>query len=260
MSDPFVGEIRTFGFSFAPRNWAKCDGQLLSVSQNTALFSLLGTTYGGDGRTTFGLPDLRGRVSLHQGSGPGLLNRPIGQRAGTQTNTLSTSQLPSHGHAANCVSGAGNTNVAAENVWSKDAAGGTFGHLRLMSVAACHLLITNSIPQMFPTLRWGFIEASSQWIPYMVHDLRRRLETRGRTLGEFPLKDHNIWVTCQTDDDLPYVLKYSGEDQILVGTDYGHQDQSSEIEAMRVMREDGDVEPRIIDKIMGENAVKFYGL
>ncbi|MCH8974301.1 MAG: hypothetical protein IH869_04430, partial [Chloroflexi bacterium] len=93
-----------------------------------------------------------------------------------------------------------------------------------------------------------------------VHDLRRRLETRGRTLGEFPLKDHNIWVTCQTDDDLPYVLKYAGEGQILVGTDYGHQDQSSEIEAMRVMREEGGVPPRVIDKIMGENAVAFYGL
>ncbi|MCH7608092.1 MAG: amidohydrolase family protein [Chloroflexi bacterium] len=154
----------------------------------------------------------------------------------------------------------GNSNASSAAVWSKDAAGGTFGHLRLMSVAACHLLITNSIPQMFPALRWGFIEASAQWIPYMVHDLRRRLETRGRTLGEFPLKDHNIWVTCQTDDDLPYVLKYAGEDQILVGTDYGHQDQSSEIEAMRVMREEGGVEPRVIDKIMGANAVKFYGL
>ena len=129
-----------------------------------------------------------------------------------------------------------------------------------MSVAACHLLITNAIPQMFPTLRWGFIEASAQWIPYMVHDLRRRMEGRGRTLGELPLVDHNIWVTCQTDDDLPYVLKYAGEDNILVGTDYGHQDQSAEIEAMRVMREQGDVPPHVIDKIMGENAVRFYAL
>jgi predicted TIM-barrel fold metal-dependent hydrolase len=94
----------------------------------------------------------------------------------------------------------------------------------------------------------------------MIHDLRRRLETRGRELPPDPLKVNNIWVTCQTDDDLAYVLKYAGEDNIVVGTDYGHQDQSSEIEAMRVMRDKGDVEPRVIDKIMGENAVALYGL
>jgi hypothetical protein len=94
----------------------------------------------------------------------------------------------------------------------------------------------------------------------MIHDLRRRLETRGRELAAEPLKDSRIWVTCQTDDDLPYVLRYAGEDNLVIGTDYGHQDQSSEIEAMRVIREKGDVEPRIIDKIMGENAVALYGL
>jgi len=154
----------------------------------------------------------------------------------------------------------GNSNRTYDEVWSKDAAGGTFGRLRTVSVAACHALITNSIPQMFPELRFGFIEASAQWVPYMIHDLRRRLETRGRTLAAEPLKDNNIWVTCQTDDDLPYVLKYAGEDNIVVGTDYGHQDQSSEIEAIRVMREKGEVEPRIIDKILGDNAVALYGL
>jgi len=90
--------------------------------------------------------------------------------------------------------------------------------------------------------------------------MQRRQETRGRQLDPEPLKANNIWVTCQTDDDLPYVLKYAGEDSILVGTDYGHQDQSSEIEAMRVMREKGEVDPKVIDKIMGENAVAFYGL
>ncbi len=154
----------------------------------------------------------------------------------------------------------GNSNRAYDEVWSRDAAGGTFGRLRLMSVAACHALITNEIPKTFPQLRFGFIEASAQWVPYMIHDLRRRLETRGRQLDPEPLKANNIWVTCQTDDDLPYVLKYAGEDNIVVGTDYGHQDQSSEIEAMRVMRDKGEVEPRVIDKIMGENAVALYGL
>ena len=83
MSEPFVGEIRMFAGNFAPRSWAFCDGQLLEVSQNDALFSLIGTIYGGDGRTTFGLPDLRGRVPIHMGMGPGLSSRPLGQRSGS---------------------------------------------------------------------------------------------------------------------------------------------------------------------------------
>ena len=84
-ADPFLGEIMMVGFNFAPRGWATCDGQLLPIAQNSALFSLLGTTYGGDGRTTFGLPDLRGRVPVHPGSGPGLTPRTLGQRGGVET-------------------------------------------------------------------------------------------------------------------------------------------------------------------------------
>ena len=99
-SDPFIGQIQTFGFSFAPRGWAKCDGQLLQISSNTALFSLLGTTYGGDGRTTFGLPDLRGRVALHQGTGPGLTNRKLGQKGGAETVLLNANTMPTHTHVA----------------------------------------------------------------------------------------------------------------------------------------------------------------
>jgi microcystin-dependent protein len=99
--EPFLGQIQAFGFNFAPRSWATCDGQLLPISQYSALFSLLGTIYGGDGRTTFALPDLRGRAMLHQGNGPGLTSRPIGQRSGGETNTLNTTQLPSHGHGVN---------------------------------------------------------------------------------------------------------------------------------------------------------------
>ncbi len=98
MSEPYVGEIRMFAGDFAPRGWAFCDGQLLAVSQNDALFSLLGTVYGGDGRTTFGLPDLRGRVPIHQGTGPGLSNRRIGSKAGVEEVTLTVNQLPSHTH------------------------------------------------------------------------------------------------------------------------------------------------------------------
>lgn len=95
-----IGEVRLFAGNFAPRYWAFCDGQLLPISQNQALFSILGTTYGGDGRTTFALPDLRGRVPLGQGGGPGLGIRGLGQAGGTETNTLTIAQLPAHNHNA----------------------------------------------------------------------------------------------------------------------------------------------------------------
>lgn len=98
MSEPFVGEIRMFAGNFAPRGWAFCDGQLLATSQNDALFSLLGTIYGGDGHTTFGLPDMRGRVPVHAGAGPGLTTRQPGQRFGTEKETLGVAQIPSHTH------------------------------------------------------------------------------------------------------------------------------------------------------------------
>jgi len=97
--DPFVGEIRLMAINFPPRGWAFCQGQLMPISQNTALFSLLGTTYGGDGRTTFGLPDLRGRTGVGVGQGPGLTNYPLGVKVGAESVTLQTSQLPAHTHA-----------------------------------------------------------------------------------------------------------------------------------------------------------------
>ncbi len=96
--NPFIGQICMFGANFAPRGWALCDGQLLAISQNTTLFSLLGTIYGGDGRTTFALPDLRGRLPRHQGSGPGLTPRPIGGKDGIEDVALNPAQMPSHTH------------------------------------------------------------------------------------------------------------------------------------------------------------------
>jgi len=99
MSDPFVGEIRILPYGFAPRNWAYCNGQLLAISQNSALFSLYGTTYGGDGRTTFGLPNMQGRVPLQAGQGAGLTNYTLGERTGTDTVTLTLPELPAHNHA-----------------------------------------------------------------------------------------------------------------------------------------------------------------
>lgn len=96
--DPFIGEIRAFPFHFAPTGWARCDGQLLSIPQNTALFSLLGTTYGGNGVTTFGLPDLRGRVPIGPGQGPGLSARARGEMGGAPSVTLISSEMPNHAH------------------------------------------------------------------------------------------------------------------------------------------------------------------
>lgn len=107
MSEPFIGEIKMFAGNFAPRNWALCDGQLLAVSQNDALFSLLGTIYGGDGRTTFGLPEMRGRLPVHMGSGPGLPSYNIGARSGQERVALTSQTVATHNHTYGAASGAG---------------------------------------------------------------------------------------------------------------------------------------------------------
>lgn len=107
MSEPFLGQICSFGFQFAPKGWAFCAGQILPIAQNTALFSLLGTTYGGNGQTTFALPDLRSRVGINQGQGPGLSNYVLGQASGTETNTLTVSNLAAHNHQVSCNSADG---------------------------------------------------------------------------------------------------------------------------------------------------------
>ncbi len=128
MSEPFVGEIRMFAGNFAPRGWAFCDGQLLAVSQNDALFSLLGTIYGGDGRTTFGLPDMRDRIPLHQGTGPGLSQRKLGSKSGGEKVTLTTDQMPSHSHDFEVSETAGLTVVSDPqgNVLANTAPAGIF--------------------------------------------------------------------------------------------------------------------------------------
>lgn len=109
MAEPFIGQIIIAGFNFAPRGYATCDGQILSIAQNAALFSLLGTTFGGNGQTTFALPDLRGRVAINQGQGPGLSTYVIGQQGGTESVTILSSQMPAHTHTLNANAGSGNT-------------------------------------------------------------------------------------------------------------------------------------------------------
>lgn len=167
--EPFIGEIMLFGGNFAPRGWALCDGQLLQISSNQALFSLLGTIYGGDGRTTFALPDLRGRAPLHMGTGPGLSPRAIGNKAGEETVTLNVTQIPSHTHAltastdeATSEAPAGevlaDTNVALYSAASPDTAmnvaaigntGGSQAHPNMMSYQVVNYCI--ALQGVFPS-------------------------------------------------------------------------------------------------------------
>ncbi|HMQ49846.1 MAG TPA: tail fiber protein [Saprospiraceae bacterium] len=126
--EAIIGQIQPFGFNFAPKNWAFCDGQLISISTNSALFSLLGTIYGGDGQTTFALPDLRGRTALHQGSGPGIDSTKIGTKGGSNSTTLSTATIPSHTHAIQLPvnNGAGGTDEPAGAYLAASPSGDAF--------------------------------------------------------------------------------------------------------------------------------------
>jgi microcystin-dependent protein len=150
-----------FAGTFAPRGWAFCDGQLLAVSQNDALFSLLGTIYGGDGRTTFGLPDMRGRIPIHAGTGPGLSQRRLGDQGGAEDVTLTVNQLPSHGHAMQASASPANSGYPAGRVVANtsplsiyntvpadtpagtetDAAGGSQNHANVMPYLCIHFII-----------------------------------------------------------------------------------------------------------------------
>ena len=167
MADPFVAEIRMFGFNFAPTGWAQCNGQLLPISQNTALFSLLGTTYGGDGKSTFALPDLQGSTPLHPGQGQGLSLYDLGQQGGAEFITLLQSEIPVHSHSlsaseetvneaspANFFFGAGETRYAAPANVTQMApqalspAGGSLPHNNLMPYLVVNFCI--ALQGVFP--------------------------------------------------------------------------------------------------------------
>jgi microcystin-dependent protein len=119
MADPFVAEIRIFPFNFPPKGWAWCDGQLMPISQNTALFSLLGTVYGGDGKSTFGLPDMQGNAPMHPGQGPGLSLHDLGEIGGSETVTLLESEMPAHPHTMADSKGDGNDSSPANELFAK---------------------------------------------------------------------------------------------------------------------------------------------
>jgi microcystin-dependent protein len=124
MSNPFVAEIRIFAGNFAPTGWAQCNGQILPISQNTALFSLLGTTYGGDGKSNFALPNLQGAAPMQQGQGPGLSLRDLGETGGEQNVTLLTAEMPQHGHILSATTTTGTTAVSTNNQLALASAGG----------------------------------------------------------------------------------------------------------------------------------------
>ncbi len=140
-----IGEIRGFGGNFAPRAWAYCQGQLLAISQNQALFSILGTTYGGDGRTTFGLPDLRGRAPISAGTGPGLSTHKLGARSGTETVTLTQNQMPQHTHIAQFTQTAGvaSISVVADSANQEDP---TNHYLAAANIAGTNQIYSDDTP------------------------------------------------------------------------------------------------------------------
>lgn len=171
MSTSYVGEIRMFAGNFAPAGWMFCAGQLLPISQYSTLFQLIGTTYGGDGTTTFALPDLRGRIPVHAGPGPSGTNYTLGQMAGTETVTLTPSQMPSHTHAAVAQSGAGTQVGPANAVWSDTslpqysqnnanstmdarivgATGGSQPHTNMMPYLAVSFIIFIDLTGIYPS-------------------------------------------------------------------------------------------------------------
>jgi predicted TIM-barrel fold metal-dependent hydrolase len=135
-----------------------------------------------------------------------------------------------------------------------------FNKFKLAVVGAFHSVLFDGVPERFPRLKFGFIEVSAQWIPYALHDIARRLQRRGKQLSKNILGESRIYVACQTDDDLPYVLKYSGPDNLVIGSDYGHADTASELDALRTLKQTGELGATVIDKILDDNPRKLYGL
>lgn len=132
---------------------------------------------------------------------------------------------------------------------------------KLTMVGAFHGLLMEEVPKRFPNLRWGFIEASSQWLGYAINDYALRARRQGKRVSDNILRDNNIYVAVQVTDDLDYILdRYADEDYLVVGTDYGHTDTSAQIEALRLIRDDGKIPSPVVDKILGPNAARLYGL
>jgi predicted TIM-barrel fold metal-dependent hydrolase len=146
------------------------------------------------------------------------------------------------------------------DILTQGADQGNFLKFKLTVVGAFHQIVMNRTPELFPTLRWGFIETSSAWIPFVLHDLVRRFRRKDLPLPEHVMRDYRMYVACEADDDLPFILKYSGEDRIVIGTDYSHSDNSTEMEAITHLLERTDVEQRVLRKIVEDNPKALYAL
>lgn len=136
----------------------------------------------------------------------------------------------------------------------------TFTKFKLAVVGAFHTVLEKELPKKFPKVRWGFVEVSAQWVPYVVNDLADRLRRAGKAFPENVLAANHMWVACENTDDLPYVLSHAGEDCVMIGTDYGHHDPSTELNAIHLLRKETRIPPAAIDKILEANPRKFYGL
>ena len=140
------------------------------------------------------------------------------------------------------------------------AADTTFTKFKLAVVGAFHTVLEKELPKKFPNVRWGFVEVSAQWVPYVLNDLADRYRRQGRSFPKDALATNNMWVACENTDDLPYVLSHAGEDSLMIGTDYGHHDPSTELNAIHLLRNDKRLTSSIVEKILETNPRNFYGL
>ena len=154
----------------------------------------------------------------------------------------------------------GNSNPQNLDLVSQYNGGGSFWKFRIPVIGAFHSVIMSEVPKLFPQLRFHWAEAAAQWIPYVVKDIQRRWGAVGKTLPDNPMKEYRQYVSCQTDDDVDYILRYSGEDNIVIGTDYGHNDQSTEIEALRNLKNQGSITLEQYEKITYHNPKALFAL
>lgn len=145
-----------------------------------------------------------------------------------------------------------------DRVWGKPLCG--YQRNKFVGLGAFHLLIMSGLPDLFPKLRWGIIELSAGWLPYLINDLRRRVERRGGKLKDRVLADNNIWVACQMNDDLVDIIRYVGDDHLVMGTDYGHADSSTEIHALQALQRTEFLSSSSVSRILYDNPVALYGL
>jgi len=153
---------------------------------------------------------------------------------------------------------AGSGSFDIERIWASPEA--TFARAKFPGISAFHQLLYTGMPDKFPELRIGFVELSSQWLPYALHDLERRVKRRGRVWKDAPLRDNRIWVACQTNDDHETVMRYVGDDNLMLGTDYGHSDTSTEVYALQEFRKHAPLSAETVHKILDDNPAKLYSI